>query len=234
MRNPGKIKVPPPLLNSFMRLYVDMYLWKFRIQINDQGRELVNEVSKVLHSMIVTENCMTSVYHPQSSGLCEGQNRTIKNSLLKILDWNPCDWPNIIEGNIFAHRVSKHTSTQFSPFFLRYNQGPTLPVEVKHSLVDIEGNESERPFDKETFDAVFTTEISMTANIHQTAVENISSAQEKQRRDYNRSQYLTRLKWVKKCFWRIKEGWTEKLVNFHLNGLAHSQLIRYQIRTFAP
>ena len=44
--------------------------------------------------------------------------------------------------------------------------------------------------------------------------------------------YLARLKWVKKCFWRIKEGWTEKVVNFHLNILTHSQIIRYQIRTF--
>ena len=30
----------------------------------------------------------------------------------------------------------------------------------------------------------------------------------------------------------MKEGWREKVVNFHLNGLAHSQFIRYQIRTF--
>ena len=37
---------------------------------------------------------------------------------------------------------------------------------------------------------------------------------------------LTRLKWVKKSFWRIKEGWREKVVNFHLNGVvAHSQLL---------
>ena len=69
-----------------------------------------------------------------------------------VLDGNPCDWHNIIEGVLFAHRVSKHTSTKFSPFFLMYNREPTLPIDVKYSLVSIEGNESERPFDKETFD----------------------------------------------------------------------------------
>ena len=50
-----------------------------KIQINDQGREFVNEVSKVLHNMIGTERCITSAYHLQSNGLCERQNRIIKD-----------------------------------------------------------------------------------------------------------------------------------------------------------
>ena len=54
-----------------------------------------------------------------------------------------------------------------------YNREPTLPIHVKYSLVGIEGNESEHPFNKETFDPVLTTAISMRANIHQTAGENI-------------------------------------------------------------
>ena len=73
-----------------------------KIQINYQGREFVNEVSKVLHNMIGSEHRITSVYHPQSNGLCGRQNRTIKDSLVKVLDGNPCDWPNVIEGVLFA------------------------------------------------------------------------------------------------------------------------------------
>ena len=34
-----------------------------KVQINHQGMEFVNEVSKVLHSMIDTEEPMTSAYH---------------------------------------------------------------------------------------------------------------------------------------------------------------------------
>ena len=105
---------------------------------------------------------------------------------MKILGGNPWDWPNIIEGFSFGHRASKHTSTKFSPFFVIYDQEPTLPIDVKYNLVYIERNESERPFNKETFDAVLTTAISIRANIHQTAAENICSAQENQHRDYIR------------------------------------------------
>ena len=50
-----------------------------RIQSNYQGKEFVNEVSENLHEMTGTEQRITSAYHPQSNGLCERQNCTIKD-----------------------------------------------------------------------------------------------------------------------------------------------------------
>ena len=49
-----------------------------KIQINDQGREFVNEISSDLHQLCGTEQRITSAYHPQSNGLDERQNQTIK------------------------------------------------------------------------------------------------------------------------------------------------------------
>ena len=95
----------------------------------------MNKVCESLHKMTGTEQRMPSSYHPQSNGLCEQQNRTIKDALVKVLDENACDWPYVIEGVLFAHRVSKHTSTKFSPFFLLYNREPNLPIDIKHDIV---------------------------------------------------------------------------------------------------
>ena len=196
-------------------------------------REFVDEVSKVLHNMIGTEQRITSVYHPKSNRLFERQNKTIKNSLVNVLNGNPCDLPNVTEGVLFAHRVSKHISATFSPFFFVYNRKPTLPINVKYSLVGIEGNYSKHPFDKETFDAVLKTAIFMSANIHQTSSENFCSAQDKQRRDYNRRYQVSNETEVgQKVLLKIKEC-PEKVVHFYLNNSVHSQFIRYQIRTFA-
>ena len=106
-------------------------MWRhgcFKIQINDQGKEFVNEVPNKLLEMTGTEQRVTSAYHPQSNGLCERQNRTIKDSLVKILEENPKEWPNVIQGVLFAHQVSVHYSTKFSPLFLLYNRHPTLPI----------------------------------------------------------------------------------------------------------
>ena len=60
-----------------------------RIQINDQGKEFVNEVSENVHEMTGTEQRITSAYHPQSNGSCERQNRTIKDSLVQVLEERP-------------------------------------------------------------------------------------------------------------------------------------------------
>ena len=106
------------------------------IQINDQGREFVNAVSTNLHELTGIEQRVTSACHPQSNGLVERQNRTIKNALVKVLNEKPTEWPYIIEGILFAHRVSRHSSAQYSPFYLLYNREPILPIGVKFNLAD--------------------------------------------------------------------------------------------------
>ena len=191
-----------------------------KFQINDQRREFGNEVSKDLHNMASTVQRITSAYHSQSNGLCERQYRTIKDSLVKFPDGNPCDWPNIIKGVLFQHRVSRHTSTKFSPFLLMFDREHISPIGVKYRLVGIAENESEHAFDKETFDAELTSTISMRANIHQAAGENICSAQEKQGRDYNRRhQVPNKIKVGQKEFLKKQSRMDRKLSKFSFKSL---------------
>ena len=69
----------------------------FLIQINDQGHESVNEVSRELHRMCGVEQRITSAYHPRANGLVERQNPTIKTALIKVLDGHANEWPNVID-----------------------------------------------------------------------------------------------------------------------------------------
>ena len=46
----------------------------FEIQINDQGREFVNEVCKQLHELTGVEQKVTPAYYPQANHLVERQN----------------------------------------------------------------------------------------------------------------------------------------------------------------
>ena len=82
-----------------------------------------------------TKQRITSAYHPQYNGLRERQNRTIKDSLVNVLEKKPNEWPNIIDGILFHHRVSIHYSTKYSPFFLMYNRHPILPIDIKYQAV---------------------------------------------------------------------------------------------------
>ena len=124
---------------------------------------------------------MTSAYHPQANGLVEGHNWTIKNSLVKILGDNHEMWPHIIEGILFAYRVSRHSSTKYSPFMMLYNRETVLPIDVKHNLDrEKEGkieDENQEPFDLEYFDAVFKSATKVRTLIKDDAAENIKAAQ---------------------------------------------------------
>ena len=171
---------------------VDQFLYElmcrhgcFAIQINDQGREFVNTVNAELHRLTGVEQRVTSANHPQANGLVERQNRTIKNTLVKVLDENPSTWPFIIEGVLFAHRVSVHSSTKYSPFKLLYNRDPVLPIDVKHNLQPSLINSNE-PFDKETFEAVLSSAIKIRGNIIEEVADNIKNAQKKQKLGYDR------------------------------------------------
>lgn len=101
----------------------------FEIQISDQGREFVNQVSEELHKLTGVQHRMTSAYHPQCNGLAEKQNQTTQNMLLKYLD-NKDEWADILDSVLFAYRTSRHASTGYSPFFLLYGRHPRLPVEL--------------------------------------------------------------------------------------------------------
>lgn len=87
-------------------------------------------------------------------------------------------WPQIIEGILFAHRVSRHSSSKYSPFMLVYNRQPVLSIDVKHNLGK---NKSNEPFDLDNFDAVFSSAAKVRTAIAKNAGENLKAAQEKQK-----------------------------------------------------
>ena len=43
-------------------------------------------------------------------------------------------------GERIAHRVSRHSSTKYSPSMLMYNREPVLPIDVNHNLDKDESN----------------------------------------------------------------------------------------------
>ena len=126
---------------------------------------------------------MISAYHPLASGLCERQNRTIKEALVKVLDECSVELPSVIDGVLFSHWVSRHSSTKYSPYFLLYNREPVLPVDIKYCLADDNGymhnSDENEPSEKEMFDAFFSASMAMREKVHNRANENIQQAQKK-------------------------------------------------------
>ena len=86
-----------------------------------------------------------------------------------------------IDGILFAHRVSKHSSTKYTPFFLMYNSHPVLPIDLEYDLDPAPQNsDSDIPFDREGFNAVLSSTLDLRQDIHEKACQNITKAQQKQ------------------------------------------------------
>ena len=107
--------------------------------------------------------------------------------MVKVLEEKPKEWPNIIDGILFAHRVSIHYSTKYSPFFLSYNRHLILPRDIKYDLIDNNADKEpeSNPYDITTFQAVLGSAALIREANNVKASQNINKAQAKHQKDYN-------------------------------------------------
>ena len=72
----------------------------------------------------------TSPYHPQTDGLVERFNQTLKAMLRKTATSEGKDWDTLIPYVLFAYREVPQASTGFSPFELLYGRSVRGPLDV--------------------------------------------------------------------------------------------------------
>ena len=77
---------------------------------------------------------MTSAYHPQTNGLDERTNQTLKARLAKLVNENQNNWDDFLEDIAFSIRTQKQGSTKFTPFFLMFGRHPRTPCEVNEII----------------------------------------------------------------------------------------------------
>ncbi|CAK9302239.1 unnamed protein product [Gordionus sp. m RMFG-2023] len=150
-----------------------------KIQINDQGREFVNEISNNFHKLIGTMQRVTSAYHPQANGMVERVNRTIQNALLKCIKDDQLIWTDALPGIIFAYNTSLHESSKFTPYQLMYGRKAKQAYEI-----DEEEDIDPDNVPEADLESCFQDTVSRMNDIHEIAAGNIDLAQLKQQRDY--------------------------------------------------
>ena len=148
-----------------------------------------------LESLTGFKHRVTSAYHPQSNGLDERLNQTLKASLQKLVNDKQDDWDDLVDDVLFAYRTSRQDSTKFTPSFIMYNREAKLPVEASMPC-------RSKEFDNANIDEKVKMLVELKKQIHDQVKGNILKAQEKQKRHYERkhnigsilkvSQHLTR------------------------------------------
>ena len=122
------------IISAVLGNYILIYGTPRRI-LTDQGKSFESESFQNFCKLFRIHKIRTSGYRPQSNGLCERFNQTIKSFLRKLLtDTTRADWDLYLNFAVFAYNTAEHSSTHFSPHFLTFGEEARLPADLVFGL----------------------------------------------------------------------------------------------------
>jgi len=100
------------------------------VMLSDRGKSFMSKSLKTMLSLMGVKQRFTSAYHPQTNGLCERQNSTIKTGLRIYLSRNHQeDWDKYLQQITWAINTTPQATTRMTPFELIFARKPIQPLE---------------------------------------------------------------------------------------------------------
>lgn len=98
--------------------------------LSDRGPNLLSNLLLDVCDLLGMKKINTTAYHPQTDGLVERMNKTLRSMLAKHAQTFGPDWDVHLQQVLFAYRVKPQESTKESPFYLLYGRDARLPTET--------------------------------------------------------------------------------------------------------
>ena len=124
MKNVDAGSVAEELIEVFSRVGVPQEI------LTDQGTNFTSKLLTELYKMLHVQPIRTTPYHPQTDGLVECFNQTLKMMLRKTVMKEGLDWDKMLPYILFAYRKVPQASTGFSPFELLYGHQVRGPLDI--------------------------------------------------------------------------------------------------------
>ncbi len=113
-------------------------LWGAPIQIeSDQGTHFTGQVMKQICQMLNIKQRFHVPYRPQSSGMVEHANRTIKESISKQVAQHKNQWIDALPTVLTILRATPSKATGISPFELMTGRVMKLPIDPEIAPADL-------------------------------------------------------------------------------------------------
>jgi len=124
-----------PIPNKKAATVVDKFTTEYfpragypEVILTDCGTEFLEREWEEFLAKMGIEHRQTTVRHPQSNGKVERMNRTIKETLRKLVNGQRTTWQEKLPAALTAVRTSPSASTGHSPFFVYHARRPRLPL----------------------------------------------------------------------------------------------------------
>jgi hypothetical protein len=96
----------------------------------DQGSSFMSHQVCDFAESLKIKLLSSSPYYAQANGRADSSNKTLNKLIKKKIEENLKRWHEVLSKALWAHRISKHSTTKVTPFELIYRQEVILPVEV--------------------------------------------------------------------------------------------------------
>ena len=149
--------------------------------LTDQGSNFTSQLLAEVYRLLKVKPIRTSPYHPQTDGLVERFNQTLKTMLRKCAKEEGKDWDKLLPYLLFAYREVPQASTGFSPFELLYGRQVRGPLDILRESWESSSKSSE---------SVVSYVLTMREKLDrmtELVQENLAKAQKKQKEWYDQN-----------------------------------------------
>lgn len=117
-------KIAKELIGFFARVGIPEEI------LTDQGTNFTSQLMQEVYRFLKIKPIRTTPYHPQTDGLVERFNHTLKSMLRKVANREGKNWDELLPYLLFAYREVPQASTGFSPFELVYGRPARGPLDI--------------------------------------------------------------------------------------------------------
>lgn len=151
--------------------------------LTDCGTNFTSNLLKQVYQLLNIKGLKSTPFHPQTDGLVERFNQTLKSMLRKFINETGSDWNQWLPYLLFAYREVPQASTGFSPFELLYGHDVRGPLSLlKETWAGKKGEGEE--IDVASFVVAMHEKLQRMTNLAQ---EHMAEAQQKQKSWYDKS-----------------------------------------------
>ena len=117
---------------TITRLLIDNVVCRHGVPVkllSDRGSNLLSTLIMEVCELLGMKKINSTSYHPQTDGLVERMNWTLRGMIAKQAHKFGPDWDLHLQQLMFTYQAKSHESRGESPFFLIYGRDPRLPTE---------------------------------------------------------------------------------------------------------
>ena len=181
---PEAFAIPDQTALTVAKIFVEQVICRHgmpRALLTDRGTNFVSKLFQEICKFLKIERLLTTSYKPSTNGLCEHENKSLKDMLMHFVNNRHDDWDEYLTFVLFAYRTAVHSSTLETPFYLMHGRDAILPLET---LLEVYNKSECEPND-------YKTKVTIKLrDAFQLAYSNMHAAQEAQKFQYDKKSKL--------------------------------------------